>query len=360
VVVVSIKLVFLESICVSLLIETSYRLNIFGFSGAPNLPQNVGLLDQRMAVEWAHRNIAAFGGDPDRISIFGQSAGGSSVDYYSQAWIDNPLVAGLISHSGTSLSFVPNTSEQSTNYFFTASKVLGCGDENSDPEEVVKCVRSKPYRDVVKASAKVPAAPSPAIPQAVFHPTVDGVTVFEDYGERSEAGEFAPLVSIQEASAQSRQATNMSQPYLITSNNYEPGYYRVSAYTANISLSNRAWHKFNDAAFTCPSGASARYRADNNVPVWQSHYFGDWDNLRLYPTSGSYHGAELPMVFGTAEKVSGIPNSDKENEFARYMASAWVAFASDPHDGLTKFGWPRYNPDGKYRVDFSRLEIPNV
>jgi carboxylesterase type B len=186
---------------VFLLIKASYRLNIFGFSGAPNLPQNAGLLDQRMAVEWTYRNIAAFGGDPDRISIFGQSAGGSSVDYYSQAWIDNPLVAGLISHSGTSLSFVPNTAEQSSNNFFTASKVLGCGDENSDHEEVVKCVRSKPYRDVVKASAKVPTAPSPTIPQSVFHPTVDGVTVFDDYAKRSAAGKFAPIVSTQQTQA---------------------------------------------------------------------------------------------------------------------------------------------------------------
>ncbi|KAJ5787487.1 Carboxylesterase type B [Penicillium paradoxum] len=292
-------------------VTINYRLNIFGFSGAPNLPQNVGLLDQRMAVEWAHRNIAAFGGDPERISIFGQSAGGAAVDYYSHAWADEPLVAGLISHSGTSLSFVPNTAEESADYFFTASKILGCGDKTSDHDEVVKF---RPH-------------PPPATPQAVFHPTVDGVTVFSDYASRSAAGQFARL------------------PYLINSNHYEPGYYRISANTANITLSDSAWQAFNDAAFTCPSGASARYRVDNGVPVWQSHYFGDWDNLRLHPNSGSYHGADLPMVFGTAEQVSGIANSDVENEFARYMASAWVAFASDPKEGLTKFGWPQYNPN---------------
>ncbi|KAJ5214060.1 hypothetical protein N7449_001229 [Penicillium cf. viridicatum] len=97
------------------------------------------------------------------------------------------------------------------------------------------------------------------------------------------------------------------------------------AFNANISLSDSAWQIFNDAAFTCPSGASARYRVHNGVLVWQSHYFGDWDNLRLYPNSGSYHGADLRMVFGAGEQVGGILNSDRENEFSRYMASAWVA-----------------------------------
>ena len=54
-------------------VNFNYRLNIFGFPGAPNLEQNAGLLDQRMAIEWVQQNIAAFGGDPSRIVIFGQS-----------------------------------------------------------------------------------------------------------------------------------------------------------------------------------------------------------------------------------------------------------------------------------------------
>ncbi|KAJ5305979.1 hypothetical protein N7508_004994 [Penicillium antarcticum] len=310
-----------------IVVTINYRLNIFGFSGAPNLPQNVALLDQRMAVEWVQRNIAVFGGDPERISIFGQSAGGSSVDYYAHAWAENPIVAGLISHSGTSLSFVPNTAEESASYFYTVSKALGCGDADSDADEVVKCVRQKPFTDVVKAAGKVSAASSPALPQPVFHPTEDGVTVFDNYAQRTSAGKYAHL------------------PYLINSNNYEAGYYRISAYGGNVSLTDDQWDKYNLAAFTCPSGTSARGRATNGVPIWQSHYFGDWDNLHLYPGSGTYHGVDLLMLFGTAEHVSGIRNSDKEDEFAHYMASAWVAFASDPREGLTKFGWPQYNAD---------------
>lgn len=57
---------------------SSYRLSIFGFSGNPGGPGNVAFLDQRLAVEWVRDNIANFGGDTSRITIFGQSAGVST------------------------------------------------------------------------------------------------------------------------------------------------------------------------------------------------------------------------------------------------------------------------------------------
>ncbi|RMZ40494.1 lipase/esterase [Aspergillus flavus] len=303
----------------------NYRLNIFGFSGAPGFPQNVAILDQRLAVEWVHRNIEAFGGDPNRITIFGQSAGGASVDYYSYIWTEKPLVSGFISHSGTALSFKPNTPEESASYFYHVSQTLGCGNSTTATNHIIHCLRQQPYKSILKAVAKVPTASSPVLPQPVFHPTVDNITIFNNYAERSASGNFTHI------------------PYLVTSNANEAGYYRVSAYAANISHPDPVWNLFNQAAFTCPSGQTAAHRTAAGVPTWQSRYFGDWDNLRLYPFSGAYHGIDLPMVFGTASKISGIADSEKEREFARYMASAWVAFAADPADGLSRFGWPRYD-----------------
>ncbi|KAJ5256911.1 Carboxylesterase type B [Penicillium angulare] len=313
-----------------ILVTINYRLNIFGFSGAPGLTQNVGLLDQRMAFEWVHENIAAFGGDPDRIVIFGSSAGGTSVDLYSYAWADDPLVSGLISHSGTALSYLPSTPEQAAGVFFQASKLLGCGDDTANSEQVVQCMREQPFEALFNASNNVPLTPTVTIPEPVFHAVVDDVVVFSDYKKRSAEGKFARL------------------PYLVTCNNNEAGFYRATAYSLNITISDAAWDEFNLAAFTCPSGQVVRDRVSHGVPAWQSRYFGDWDNMRLYPGSGAYHVSDVAMILGNTARISGLPDNQTEIEISRYMASAWVAFASDPYDGLEKFGWPKYNASGEF------------
>lgn len=147
-----------------------------------------------MAVEWVRDNINGFGGDPNRITLFGQSAGGASVDFYSYAWTQDPIVSGLISHSGTALSFTPNTPDMSASYFYSVSSTLGCGNSTDDPQVVVDCVRGKNFTDVLKAVALVPPAPSSALAQPVFHPTVDNKTVFSDYASLSAKGSFMKVV----------------------------------------------------------------------------------------------------------------------------------------------------------------------
>lgn len=78
----------------------NYRLNIFGQPNAPQFAnittnsQNFGLLDIDVAVNWVHDNIANFGGDPDRIILFGQSAGATAVDAYTFAHANDTIVKG--------------------------------------------------------------------------------------------------------------------------------------------------------------------------------------------------------------------------------------------------------------------------
>lgn len=85
----------------------NYRVNIFGFPNAAGLSdQNVGLLDQRAAVEWVRDNIVRFGGDPSRMLLWGQSAGSISVDYYNYAYPKDPIVSAFSMDSGTAFSVI--------------------------------------------------------------------------------------------------------------------------------------------------------------------------------------------------------------------------------------------------------------
>jgi carboxylesterase type B len=82
-----------------ILVTMNYRLNIFGFPGSPQLAnsttsQNFGALDVQAAIQWLHANIAAFGGDPERITIFGQSAGSTLASAYTFANPTDTIVKG--------------------------------------------------------------------------------------------------------------------------------------------------------------------------------------------------------------------------------------------------------------------------
>jgi para-nitrobenzyl esterase len=92
-------------------VTVNYRLNIFGFFAHPELSAeapygasgNYGLLDQQAALAWVQRNIAAFGGDPDRVTIAGESAGSVSVSIQMASPLSKDLIAGAIGESGASI-----------------------------------------------------------------------------------------------------------------------------------------------------------------------------------------------------------------------------------------------------------------
>lgn len=125
-------------------VTVNYRVNIFGFPGAPNATQNLGLRDQRLAVEWVRDNAVAFGGDASKLVIFGQSSGAVAVDYWSYAYINDPIVSGLISQSGNAFSFPLNDVELQTKNWYNVSGTVGCGTSG----DTLSCMRKKNWTDM--------------------------------------------------------------------------------------------------------------------------------------------------------------------------------------------------------------------
>ncbi|KAI7296646.1 cholinesterase [Hortaea werneckii] len=323
-----------------IVVTVNYRLNIFGFPGAPDNVDNLGFRDQRLAVEWVRDNIAAFGGDASRITIFGQSSGGVAVDYWAFAYTEDPIVSGLISHSGNALSFPMNYENVTLSNWYNVSAEMGCGSDGN----TIPCMRTVHWKDIELAASKLPSARSSSPLRSVppFYPKPDGVTVFPNYTELAKEGKFAKM------------------PYLLGNNNNEQGYYMIPATAAGANVTEEEGDAFLLSSFTCPNMFQAEQRRAHGVPVWQYRYFGDWDNLHLYNGSGAYHGTDVQMLFANADIVSGIPSSDPENNMEKVMQHAGAVFAADPSEGLLKLGWPPYNSEDETLIRLAYENQPRA
>ncbi|KAK3068226.1 hypothetical protein LTS18_000753, partial [Coniosporium uncinatum] len=172
----------------------NYRISVLGFPGVGLPEKNLGLLDQRAAIEWLRDNVEKFGGDPKRMTIFGQSAGGYSVDTYSYAYTNDPIVAGLIPQSGTAPATPTpvvvdknGNTEAKVKTWSDLSVALNCGEVTADDvSKTLACMRGKPLETVMNATE--PRGNQQAA--RAWGPGYDNKTFFPDIAERRESGEF--------------------------------------------------------------------------------------------------------------------------------------------------------------------------
>lgn len=314
-------------------VSLNYRVNIFGFPGAGTY--NVGLLDQRLAIEWVRDNIVAFGGDPNRITLFGQSAGGASIDYYSYAWTSDPIVNAFIEESGTTQTIIPLNQSTSAEMWYNVSATVGCGGATSNATAVLSCMRTVNSSLILAAVGRLAATSSnTAAPPNTFTPVIDSEIVFPDYPFRSLSGNF------------------IKAPILMGNNDNEAGVFRVGDILAGNNYSPAYYNAFNLNTFVCPCSNRANISVYNKVPTWRYRWFGVFPNTNLttFPDSGAYHGSEIPIVFNTMSAGKGImKNTLQETAVSSYVMGAWAAFAKDPVKGLENYqgGWPEYDPAAK-------------
>ena len=289
-----------------IVVTLNYRLGRFGFFAHPGVPAgegaNFGLLDQRAALQWVRANIAAFGGDPARVTLFGNSAGGESVLFHMSERASHGLFARAIVQSGLGGRAL-RTAAMSVDV-----------DRAATP---IKALRALPAHAILRWGA-------PSLYRG-FGPTIDGVTV------RS---------TIEQAFRARRQAR---VPLIIGDNSFEfppaalggaaaavalvghdaaeqargaAAYGSVAAYQARIA---------SDVLFRAPSLRLAALHAAAGHSTWR-YEFDVAAPAIAARFGGAPHASERAYVFGTLTQL-GWPTDARDVEFARQLGDAWVAFA---------------------------------
>uniref|UniRef100_A0A182Z9A3 Carboxylic ester hydrolase n=1 Tax=Biomphalaria glabrata TaxID=6526 RepID=A0A182Z9A3_BIOGL len=128
----------------------SLWIGILGFLSTEDdaSPGNFGLWDQILAIKWVKRNIAAFGGDPNDITIAGESAGGASVSILSISPVSKNLFTKVYSHSGFATSLFADYKNPMSDVI-TLSKKLGCYQSSSSSQDIIECLRNKPAASLI-------------------------------------------------------------------------------------------------------------------------------------------------------------------------------------------------------------------
>nr|XP_048293156.1 pyrethroid hydrolase Ces2e-like isoform X2 [Myodes glareolus] len=181
-------------------VNIQYRLGVLGFfsTGDQHARGNWGFLDQVAALRWVQQNIAYFGGNPDQVTIFGESAGGISVSFHVVSPMSQGLFHRAIMQSGVALlpRLISNTSEM---VFTMVAKLSGCATSNS--KGLVHCLRDKSEAEILainKAFRIIPAVvdgeflprhPQELLASADFHPVPSIIGVNND-----EYGWILPLI----------------------------------------------------------------------------------------------------------------------------------------------------------------------
>jgi para-nitrobenzyl esterase len=347
-------------------VSLNYRLGIFGFFAHPALSAesangvsgNYGLLDQNAALRWVRHNIAAFGGDPRRVTIFGQSAGGQSVIAHLVSPLDRGLFARAISESpryqdeGVGIWSTLTLSQQEAEGR-SICRHLGI----AEGPGTLAALRAVPADRLATATAPA-TGPLPLLfvqpPRPSFQPVVDGHVLPDEPWRMLRRGDWARV------------------PVLIGSNQDECNLWlggikpRAAGGVTAASRRRVAWYVGPDwtalaAQFPAASyggllpatsrmmtvlefNAPARYTAgvvaSQHVPAYL-YYFS-----RVPPglPGGAHHSAEVPYVFDSLRPAhSSVHPARADVRLAGQMADYWAAFAAtgDPN-GPGRPHWPRY------------------
>ncbi|KAI1767028.1 sterol esterase [Hypoxylon sp. FL1150] len=348
----------------------NYRVGGFGFLAGKEIladgASNLGLLDQRMGLEWVQDNIEAFGGDPEKVTIWGESAGAISVfDQMAlyggdNTYNGNKLFRAAIMDSGSAVPALPVNNSRSQDIYDAVVEAAGC----ADAADTLDCLRSADYETFLNATNSVPGVLSYNSVALSYVPRPDGVVLPDSPDVLAVNGQYAAVPMIigdQEdegtifALFQSN-ITNTDElvDYIWTyffpaiDRQYVEGL--VATYDDSITagspfntgILNEVYPEFKrlaailgDMVFTLTRRIflEATNAANPGVPSWS--YLASYDYGT--PILGTFHTSDILQVF-----YGVLPNYASNATQSYYLS---FLYTMDPNDGTSADyqAWPQWN-----------------
>ena len=353
----------------AVVVTINYRLGRFGYLAHPELTAesasgvsgNQGYRDQIQALQWVCANIAKFGGDPDNVTIFGESAGAYSVSVLQAS----PLARGLfhraigqsggafhpMSHRTENRTYIPSAESVGLRF---AQALLGEQDDRS-----LAAMRRVPAGRVLEA-----AESSPLFNTFEFLSTVDGEVLPADVGTIFAAGEQADIPVLvgsngDEGTALLKHFTRFMGEGTAGFTTFVgamlpevKGEIETRYPAATDAQAMQSWADlFTDLTFTYPQRAWARSMAplQSDAHLYWFTWAPTIPGTEIY---GSFHGSFEMYVFGDLEAYNAVP-TEADRQMAGVLAETWVRFArtGNPNGGQLR-EWPAYTVANEAYLEF--------
>ena len=334
----------------NLVVTLNYRLGALGFLSNPALraedptsPSSgeYGVEDQIAAFQWVQANIAAFGGDPTNVTIFGESAGGTSMFLHLVSPKSAGLFARVIVESGAAASgspAVPTSAADAQGASFATA--LGC----TDASTIMTCLRGQSVASILGTGG---SETSPT-----FWPAVNGFIVPADPVTLFASGAINKVPTLLGNNKNEGIPLRLPVPptddasYLAFANTLVAGQgsaivaeYPISSF--NGSYEAAAVQAMTDGVFLCPTRRVARGIVATGTPVFRYdfvHVMEDPPFLNL----GAFHGSELVFVFGN-DIAGAFGLEANEVPLSQLMMAYWGSMAASGNpNGSNRFAWPAY------------------
>ncbi len=329
------------------LVSIAYRVGIFGFYAHPELSAesphhvsgNYGLLDMIAGLQWIQRNIAAFGGDPKRVTIFGESAGGIAVSQLCASPLAKGLFVGAISESGG--SFGPSSQSP-----VPGENMRVLADSEASGVEFAKTAGAASLKEL-RAMTAEKLLDAGRRQRGMAWPIVDGWVIPDDQYKLYEAGRFndtAILVGYNSDKGASFSPPRTPADYMNSTRTRYGSFADklLQAYpTAADSVSKTARDLARDSAFGWHTWVWARLHSKRAKGKAYYYYFDQHPEQ----AAGSPHGAEVPYVFEHLDDLHR-PSTPDDQRISDAMAAYWTNFAKhlDPN-GKGVPAWPAFTEE---------------